>query len=87
MGDIMKLKPRLSAPHNGVIELDGEEPGRAGAVRLMQHFMKHCAANRPLHTKHTIELGYVLQSLYHSTTHLAHIPYSPSLKEMRRKYN
>jgi hypothetical protein len=86
MGDITKLKPRLSAPDNGVIELDGEEP-RAGVVRLMQRFMKHCAVKRPLHTKHNIESGYVLQSLYHSTTQLAHTPYSSSLKEMRRKYN
>jgi hypothetical protein len=86
MGDITKLKPQLSAPHNGIIELDGEEPGRAGVVRLVQRFMKHCAMKWPLHSKHNLELGYVLQSLYRSITQLAHTPFSPCLKEMR-KYN
>jgi hypothetical protein len=66
-----------------VIELDGEEPRRAGVVRPMQH----CAVKRPLHTKHNIELGYVLQSLYHSTSQWAHTPYSSSLKEVRSKCN
>jgi hypothetical protein len=61
MGDITKLKPRLSAAHNGVIELGEEEPGPAGVVKLAQRFMKHSTVKRPLQKECTVEMGYVLQ--------------------------
>ncbi|XP_033606805.1 claspin isoform X3 [Cryptotermes secundus] len=59
MGDITKLQPRLSAAPNGVIELDEEEPGPAGVVKLVQRFMKHSAVKRPLQKKHTVEVGVI----------------------------
>jgi hypothetical protein len=80
MGDITKLKPRLSAAPDGIIELDEEEPGPAGMVKLVQRFMKHSAVKRPLQKKHTVEVGYVPQSLYLSATQVLHTPRTPCLK-------
>jgi hypothetical protein len=74
MGDITKLQPRLSAAPNGIIELDEEEPGPAGVVKLVQRFMKHSAVKRPLQKKHTVEVGYVPWSLYLSATRVGHTP-------------
>jgi hypothetical protein len=80
MGDITKLQPRLSAAPNGMIELDEEEPGPAGVVKLVQRFMKHSAVKRPLQKKRTVEVGYVPRSLYLSTTQVGHTPHAPCWK-------
>jgi hypothetical protein len=80
MGDITKLQPRLSVAPNGVIELDEEEAGPAGVVKLLQRFMKHSAVKRPLQKKHTVEVGYVPRSLYLSSTEVGHTSHTQCLK-------
>jgi hypothetical protein len=67
--DVMSLKPRLSASPNGIVELDSEELGPAGVLKLMQRFMKHSAMKQLKEKKCAIEVGYVYQSLYLSTRH------------------
>jgi hypothetical protein len=61
LGDITTLKPHLSGADSGVIELDDEEPGPAGVVKLVARFMKHSSAKRPPEKKHSVEVGYVHQ--------------------------
>jgi hypothetical protein len=79
LGDITKLRPRLSATPNGIVELDEEEPGPAGVVKLVQRFMKHSAVKRPLQKKRTIEVGYVPRPLYLPTTQVGRTPHTPCL--------
>jgi hypothetical protein len=79
MGDITKLRPRLIAAPNGVIELDEEEPGPAGVVKLVQRFIKHSAVKRSLRKKRTVEVGYVPHSLYLPTTQAGRTPHTPCL--------
>jgi hypothetical protein len=67
--DIMSLKPQLSASPSGIVELDNEELGCAGVLKLMQHFMKHSAMKQLQEKKCAIEVGYVYRSLYLSTRH------------------
>ncbi|GFG28840.1 hypothetical protein Cfor_00006, partial [Coptotermes formosanus] len=57
--DVMSLKPRLSASPNGIVELDSEELGPAGVLKLMQRFMKHSAMKQLKEKKCAIEVGVV----------------------------
>jgi hypothetical protein len=60
--DITALKPRLSAAPNGIVELDRGEPNPSGVLKLMERFMKHSAGKQP-QEKHTIEVGYVCNTV------------------------
>lgn len=71
LGDITRLKPRLSGAPDGMIELDEDESGPAGVVKLVERFMKHSTAKRPIEKKHTVEVGYVCQFLCPSTKYIA----------------